>query len=95
MMHHSGIIVFMRTTVDLPEPLLKNAKQRAAELNVTLSEVVQDALRSHLARSCASGRSKFQLHTVHGRLVRPDLDLDRISSLIARDDETDYARVKG
>ena len=27
------------------EPLLGNAKRRAAELNVTLSEVVQDGLR--------------------------------------------------
>ena len=82
----------MRTTIDLPEPLLQNAKQEAAELNVTLSEVVQDALRSHLARRSARGASKFKLHTVRGKLVRPELDLDRTSSLITEDDETAYAR---
>ena len=80
----------MRTTIDLPEPLLKNAKQQAAELRVTLSEVVQDALRSHLAKRSARGKAKFQLHTVRGRLVHPDLDLDRTSSLVTLDDESDY-----
>jgi hypothetical protein len=84
----------MRTTIDLPEPLLQNAKQEAAALNVTLSEVVQDALRSHLARRPARGKSRFKLHTVHGRLVNPKLDLDRTSSLITQDDEAAYASRK-
>jgi len=85
----------MRTTIDLPEPLLQNAKQEAAELSVTVSEVVQDALRSHLARRSARGKIKFQLHTVRGKLVRPELDLDRTSSLVTLDDETAYAGGKG
>jgi hypothetical protein len=80
----------MRTTIDLPEPLIENAKQEAAHLGVTLSVVVQDALRSHLARRSAPGNGKFQLHTVRGRLVRPDLDLDRTSSLVTLDDESAF-----
>jgi hypothetical protein len=80
----------MRTTIDLPEPLLDDLRQRASELGVTLSEIVQEALTSHLARKAARGGSKFKLHTVRGRLVRPDLDLDRPSSLSTLDDESDY-----
>ena len=82
----------MRTTVDLPEPLLNNAKRRAAELKVTLSEVVQDALRGHLAQRSLRGTRDFQLHTVRGRLVRPDLDLDRTSLLVTLDDEAEYRK---
>lgn len=82
----------VRTTVDLPEPLLRNAKQRAAERGVTLSVVLEDALRSHLAAKPARPETPFRLHTVHGRLVRPDLDLDRTSELITADDELAFRR---
>jgi hypothetical protein len=85
----------MRTTVDIPEPLLENAKKRADVLRITLSVVVQDALRSHLSRNPDPAAGKFQLHTVRGKLVRPDLDLDRTSALIALDDEAAYAAGKG
>jgi hypothetical protein len=82
----------VRTTIDLPEPLLKNAKKRAAERGVTLSAVVQDALRNDLARNAKANTARFQLHTVSGRLVRPELDLDRTSVLVTMDDEAAYAR---
>jgi hypothetical protein len=84
-------IRFMRTTIDLPEPLLENAKQRAREQRVTLSMLLQDALRSHLARDSGMPDAEFKLHTVRGRLVRPDLDLDRTSALVALDDEPEFA----
>jgi hypothetical protein len=81
----------MRTTIDIPEPLLKNAKQQAAERGVTVSVVVQDALRGYLVSRSAPANQKFQLHTVRGRLVRPELDLDRTSALLTLDDELDYS----
>jgi hypothetical protein len=80
----------VRTTIDLPEPLLENAKQRAREQRVTLSALLEDALRSHLARNPEKPGTEFKLHTVRGRLVRPDLDLDRTSSLITADDELEF-----
>lgn len=80
----------MRTTVDLPEPLLHNAKRRAAERGVTLSAIIEDALRSHLASKRAAAAPPFQLFTVRGRLVRPDLDLDRTSALLAEDDAASF-----
>jgi hypothetical protein len=39
----------MRTTVVLDDQLFRRAKQRAAKLNLTLSEVVNQALRQALA----------------------------------------------
>jgi hypothetical protein len=90
-----AILVRMRTTVDLPEPLLRTAKRRAAERGVTLSELLGDALRGHLARRPAAIVPPFQLHTVRGRLVQPNLDLDRTSALLVRDDESEFAGKQG
>ena len=38
----------MRTTLILDDALLKSARQRAAERNVTLSDIVNDAVRAWL-----------------------------------------------
>jgi hypothetical protein len=80
----------MRTTVDLPEPLLDNARLRAAELNVTLSDVVQDGLRMVLNAQSVARPKKFKLLTVGGGLVDPNLDLLKISEFIAKEDEEEY-----
>ena len=84
----------MRTTVDLPEPLLRNAKKRAATRGVTLSTIVEDALRSLLSPKKALQRTEFQLPTVRGQLRQPGIDLDRTSALISEDDETEF-QVRG
>jgi hypothetical protein len=82
----------MRTTIDLPEPLLENAKERALEARVTLSEVVRDALLEHLAKRPVAGASEFRLCTVRGRLVGRGIDLSRTSALVTMDDEAEYQR---
>ena len=82
----------MRTTISIPEPLLETAKRRAAERGVTVSVVIEDALRGHLAATKRPEAPPFRLYTVRGRLVNPDLDLDRTSALIASDDEAAYGR---
>jgi hypothetical protein len=81
---------FVRTTIDLPEPLLKNARRRAEEHGVTLSALIEDAVRVHLAAPPKRSDTPFRLHTVRGRLVRPNLDLDRTSALLIEDDEADF-----
>lgn len=80
----------MRTTVSLPDPLLQNAKRRAAERHITLSGLIEDALRAHLARPEKTAPAPFRLYTVRGRLVNPQIDLDRTSALVAADDESAY-----
>ncbi len=84
----------MRTTISLPEPLLENARKSAAERGVTLSTVIEDALRHHLSQSDAAKSDEFQLHTVQGKLADPDLDLDRTSELAAQDDYDQYRRTR-
>jgi hypothetical protein len=84
----------MRTTVSIPDPLLENAKRRAAERNITLSGLIEDALRAHLARPEGVAAPAFRLYTVRGRMVNPNMDLDRTSALVTADDEADYSRGK-
>jgi len=81
----------MRTTISIPDPLLETAKKRAALRQITLSELVGDALRGHIAATDPSpSRPPFRLVTVKGELVNRALDLDRTSALIAEDDEAAY-----
>ena len=87
----SRYIKHMRTTVDISKSLLKNAKHRAAERGVTLSVVLEDALRQHLAPKPNVEAPPFKLITVGGDgLVDPNINLGRICELIARDDEEKY-----
>ena len=81
----------MRTTVDLSEPVLRSAKRTASERGITLSTLVEDAVRAQLARKQSVATPPFRLHTVRGKLVQPNLDLDRTSALLAIEDETEFA----
>jgi hypothetical protein len=80
----------MRTTLSIPDPLLHNAKKRAADRGVTLSAIVEDALRKDLAHDRSAPGEPFHLYTVRGRLVQPGLDLDRTSALLTADDEAEF-----
>jgi|HubBroStandDraft_4_1064222.scaffolds.fasta_scaffold501834_2 hypothetical protein len=77
----------MRTTISLPDPLLENAKQLAEQRGITLSALLQDALQQLFSRKPATPAPPFHLYTVRGKLVNPNLDLDRTSALVAADDE--------
>lgn len=76
----------------MPDPLLENAKRLAEEQGTTFSALVEDALRCFMAERPKGSSAPFRLHTVKGVLVNPDLDLNRISALIATDDEGAYHR---
>ena len=80
----------MRTTVAISDPLLENTKQYAEQRGTTVSAVIEDALRLLLSQASAAPIQPVKLHTVKGRPVDPNRNLDRISELIARDDEEDY-----
>ena len=84
-------IQIVRTTINISEPVLRSARRRASERGVTLSEFAEDALRAQLARKESPAAPSFRLHTVRGRLVRPDLDLDRTSALPGLDDEAGFS----
>lgn len=81
----------MRTTVNVPDELLRRAKCLAAERGVTLAEVVVEALRQSLERQAAPVvHEPFELVTFRGTSDWPDLDFDRASDLLAAEDEERY-----
>jgi hypothetical protein len=60
----------MRTTLALDDRLLRAAKKRAAEAGTTLTGVIEEALRQHLAdRVQPRKRFRLRLLTKRGRLL--------------------------
>jgi len=82
----------MRTTVTIDDDLLDAAKRRAREANVTLSQVVSEALRVLLLRPAKLRKRKFKLVTHGGTGPRPGVDLDRTSALLEEDDLRQYGQ---
>jgi hypothetical protein len=65
------MLIYMRSTVVIEDELFKKAKQRAAALDTTLSDVVNQALRESLSKPLAEapafhmltfGNPKARLH---------------------------------
>lgn len=73
----------MRTTVDVPDELLREAKARAVASGRTLGEVLGDALRDSFSRvEAARTRGPVELPTFAGSGLRPGVDLDDSASLL-------------
>ena len=72
----------MRTTVDLPDDLLSEAKARAAREGRSLSEVVGDAVRSTFARASTTERQPVELVTFGEGGLQPGIDLDDSAALL-------------
>jgi len=67
----------MRTTVRLDDNLLKEAKVRAAEQGITLTQLIDESLRERLtARPRRSKSEPFRLTTYGKGGTRPGVDLD-------------------
>jgi hypothetical protein len=73
----------MRTTINVDEQLLMQAKARAARLGVTLAQLIEDALRESLIRRENVEQSgRVRLITVAGTGTRPGIDLDNSHALL-------------
>ncbi len=73
----------MRTTVRLEDQLLSRAKALAARRGITLTKLLEDALRETLARASPRGvRGRVALPTFTGRGTLPGVDLDDGASLV-------------
>ncbi|MGQ0679743.1 MAG: type II toxin-antitoxin system VapB family antitoxin [Actinomycetota bacterium] len=66
----------MRTTVDLDEHLLAEAKSLAARTKRTLGQVVNDALRTALVDARPAKAQRVVLKTYGGSGFQPGVDLD-------------------
>lgn len=65
----------MRATVDIDDQLLHYAKQKAAEQQYSLKDIMEDALREFFSRPASDGQ-KIKLETFSGVGLKPGVDLD-------------------
>lgn len=80
----------MRTTVRLDDDLLAAVKKYAIETNRTLTAVIEDALRQHMAqKEVLQLREPVHLYTVQGRGTQPGVDLDDSAALLDLMEESD------
>ena len=74
----------MRTTVRLDDDLLSAVKRYAAERQLTLTAVLEQALREMLAlRQKLESRKPVRLPTFKGRGLQPGVDLHDSAALLA------------
>ena len=82
---HTTYASIMRTTIRLPDDLLRKAKQLAAESDRTLTSVIEDALRAALAPSEGQQNdAPVVLTTYGGGWTLPGVDIDDSASLLDR-----------
>ena len=72
----------MRTTINLDDVLLAEAKQVAARTGRSLTAVVEDALRESLRRRQDTARQAIELPVFGEGGVQPGVDLDDGAALL-------------
>ena len=76
--------ICMKTTLDIDDRVLREAKKRAADEGSTLTHLIETALRQYLNPPESSRRAfKLRLLTKRGRLI-PGVNLDDRDSLYER-----------
>jgi hypothetical protein len=74
----------MRTTLNLDDELMRQTKTTAIERGITLTALIEEALREHL-RGAGEPRPSWRLRLVTaGGVTRPGVDLDDRDSLYER-----------
>ena len=73
----------MRTTIDLPAPLLVEAKKLAAERRIPLTRLLEESLRAYLTEQRLRGEEPVApLPVVTGPVLVEGVDLDDTSRLL-------------
>ncbi|MCH7227505.1 hypothetical protein [Haloferula sp. A504] len=73
----------MRTTVNIPDALLKEARERSLSEGRTLGELVAEGLRMLLSRGPADAPTPVEpLPTYGGRGLQDGVDLDNNAALL-------------
>ena len=67
------MVALMKTTVDIAEPLLVEAKRIAAEQGTTLRELVEQGLRSAIEQRRDRGPFRLRDGSVSGSGLRPEV----------------------
>ena len=86
----------MRTTIRLPEELLKRAKRRASEEGRTLTDLIEEGLRAVLARKTGLSKRERVLPRISKATggLRPGVDLTRFSDYQEMEDLEYVERMK-
>ncbi len=71
----------MRTTVRLPDELMRAAKRRAQETGRSLTQLLEDCLRAELRHTSRARRVSEPLPTYSGQGLQPGVDLSDASAL--------------
>jgi len=73
----------MRTTINLPDDLVLQAKKAALEADTTLTEIIANALRESLAKPHRKKQKReFKIVASGNGGVFPGVDLDDTSALL-------------
>jgi hypothetical protein len=73
----------MRTTINLPDDLILQAKKAALDADTTLTEIIANALREALAkRHSKKARRDFKIIASGSGGLLPGVDLDDTSTLL-------------
>ncbi len=79
------MLLCMRTTVQIKDPLFREAKKLAVETGRSLSQVIEDALIESLNRQRQPlARKAVRLTTFKGKGLQPGVDLDDTAALLDR-----------
>jgi len=81
----------MRTTVRIDDDLMRTLKERANREDVSLSRLLNDAIRLGLSTSPASQRKKRFVQKTY-KMGRPLLDLTKASALAAAMEDEEIIR---
>jgi len=82
-----------RTTIRLPDALIKEVKKTAAETGRTIAAVIEDALRENLFRSKQPRKSlRLPVYRPKRPGVQPGVDVDDSAALLELMDAGDSRR---
>jgi len=80
---NARMLKHMRTTINLPDDLILQAKKAALEANTTLTEIIANALREALLKGRRKRpRRKIKFTTYGEGGTFPGIDLDDMSSVL-------------
>lgn len=81
------VIWDMKTTIEIPDPLFRKAKSKAAEQGQTLKDFVTEAIQDKLARKAGSPSPEPMWMQGFGKLKRLAQETRRVQAKIDREFE--------
>ena len=77
--------ILMRTTINLAEPLLEEANRAALERRVSMTALIEEALREKLSRlKSQEPAAPYRAVTFQGNGLQSGVDLDDSAALLER-----------